>query len=105
MTAAGPDQCRQMRPTLETHLDFLFGDILGGGHVDEVAEDDPGLYIGVAARPAGEQLLTPQSCIDEARKVAIGPIAKGKGASADRRGARGMSRRRPYWWNGVMNHG
>jgi hypothetical protein len=28
-----------MCATIEPHLDLLFGDIHGGGHVDEVAED------------------------------------------------------------------
>src|SRR5665213_2061611 len=46
-----------MCATIEPHLDLLFGDIHGGGHVDEVAEDDSGLCIGVAAHLAGEQSL------------------------------------------------
>jgi hypothetical protein len=41
---------RQMRAPIDTYLDLLFGDIDGGGHVDEVAEESNGGNSGLSNR-------------------------------------------------------
>jgi hypothetical protein len=71
-----------MRATIETHLDLLFCDIHGGGHVDEVAEDDPGLRIGVAAHLAGEQSVQATGD-DQQGHVEVDPQADGGGQRID----------------------
>lgn len=43
-----------MRTAMEGHRDLLRGDLHGGGYVDEVAEDLPGLRIVVAAHALGD---------------------------------------------------
>ena len=55
---------------MESHLHFALGDGHVGGHVDEVAEDLPGLTLGVSAHALGESTIQPAGN-DEQRHVEV----------------------------------